>query len=464
MLINLGNKPEWLRKKRWAKELAKRVKKRMRISGPKHIFCKWSFKSAVLNVLRITLINRPIPKKVIISEYPGIFIPKKFSLIDETDSTLEVVDRLVSYSFNIQQIIIIDYSQCEMMDLGASSLMDVICMEFKAEQIRAFVNHQKNSKYFKIQGPLPKDERIKTFLKATGLLRHLKIRNQKTTAEEEQRFVRFPLRKGTKISEERKLTRTNDGERAATDFSEYLDGCFQKAADYRLTVEGKRLIHKWIGEITDNAEDHSGEKDWFIIGYMTPSLKSPGEHFENESDGIGYCEISCFNFGRTIFESLQAGPDSLLKQLKGISVLHSSKGFFGPQFTEENLWTLYSLQDGVSRHTPEPGKTDRGKGTVKMIKTFQKLGNTNNPLMNPSMVLVSGKTKILFDQQYEMKDQLFDGEKRGVIAFNKENDLHLPPDKKNVGCINGFFPGTILTFRFYIEKAYLSKIIPSAHQ
>ena len=123
-----------------------------------------------------------------------------------------------------------------------------------------------------------------------------------------------------------------------------------------------------VGEILTNAEEHSSLKKWHIIGYLS----------QEGISGPGQCQLAIFNFGKTIYETLteQDACDIVRGQMEKLSDLHERKGFFGHYWTKESLWTLYSLQEGVSRFASRDREYSRGMGTVKMIDFFQKLEET----------------------------------------------------------------------------------------
>lgn len=75
------------------------------------------------------------------------------------------------------------------------------------------------------------------------------------------------------------------------------------------------------------------------------------------------------------------------------------------------------------------------------------------------MGLVSGKTYILFDGKYKLREKaLPDGEKRQIIAFNEENNLEIPPSHTHVQSLPFKFPGTLVSLRFILHREYLRRV------
>lgn len=94
------------------------------------------------------------------------------------------------------------------------------------------------------------------------------------------------------------------------------------------------------------------------------------------------------------------------------------------------------------------------------MELFYNIGKTCNT-EEPSMVIVSGHTMIKFDDKYKMKretfvdDKVFGNTKSRIIAFNDENDIYKPADSKNVQYMKEYFPGTIISLKFYIDRKYI---------
>ena len=76
---------------------------------------------------------------------------------------------------------------------------------------------------------------------------------------------------------------------------------------------------------------------------------------------------------------------------------------------------------------------------------------------NPIMAIVSGNGYILFDSTYTLKEEIVNGKKIPIIAFNEENDLSKKPDSKYVKRIDENFPGTMISMEFYLDKEYIEK-------
>jgi hypothetical protein len=365
-------------------------------------------------------------------------IPRRFSCIEDPEEALAVFQSLASLADRrALKEVFFDHSACETLELGASVVMDVIALELR--RVWRARRHQTT-----FAGAYPGSVRVREVLQTTGLVKNLGVFDK--ILRDSRRFELLSLISGRRGKTSAR--KSSSHENAAQALAEYLDRCLERQG-HRLTRDGLRLVANIVSEILNNAEEHSGGPPWHVIGYMY-----------QEDGGVGECSIAIFNLGDTIFETLTdptASPQ-LKGELRELSSLHRSRGLFGVTWTEETLWTLYSLQEGVSRFTGQAQGRDRGFGTVRMIELFQKLGQTTGGVRRPRMCLMSGSTHISFDGTYQMGPRR-DREGRKVIAFNAENDLSMKPDSSAVKSLNGFFPGTLISMEFFLDKAYLKTAV-----
>ena len=134
-----------------------------------------------------------------------------------------------------------------------------------------------------------------------------------------------------------------------------------------------------------------------------------------------------------------------------------------PDWDEEMILTVFALQEGISRLRDRniEGYEARGSGTVSMIEMFNDIGKCESGL-KPQMTIVSGKTQIKFTDAYKMKrvrfvqDAAFGTGNKRIIAFNEENDIYAPPNRDNVIKMSEYFPGTVISLKFYLDNRYIS--------
>jgi hypothetical protein len=312
-------------------------------------------------------------------------------------------------------------------------------------------------------GKFSDNDEVNVLLKSCGILKNLHHPASKAIPPDLLERLRvFELQDGKKTP----VAESSDAELTSTGLVDFFNSCLGMEG-YRLRDEKARNLISLISEVLGNAEEHSGleEKDgsaaWYAIGY----------HRRSEKPGMGgQCHIVLFNFGISIFESL-ARPDTsedLKRQIRTLVSEHSEKGFFSRMedvvwegilrqrrriWQEDALWTLYALQEGVSRFRGQPDGEDRGNGTVQVIEFFTDLASGA-----PRMVLVSGRTWILFDGTYRLSNKMRDGGSRKVIAFNSNNDLMEPPNHNFVRTLDREFPGTLVSLRFGLRSEDLARM------
>lgn len=125
-------------------------------------------------------------------------------------------------------------------------------------------------------------------------------------------------------------------------------------------------------------------------------------------------------------------------------------------FAKEDLYTLYCLQEGISRLKYED--ESRGRGTMNFLRAFITLGafGKKNPQYKPHLNIISGRTIINCDNErgpYK-KDKSF------FLSLNQENDISILPDQKYLKHIYQYFPGTFLEVKIYLNKTYFKEVLP----
>ena len=354
----------------------------------------------------------------------------ELSVIDSPTATLQLIHdfacQLNSQSFST---VFLDFDSLTHLDLGASALLNILVEEYstQARLARRFVNWC---------GTYPNDGSLKRFTKAMGVIKRLKIAHEYPPKAEECKLRRFYTR--CRHYERSLQPRQADEKTKKTaSFADHINNCLA-SVNRELNEEARSRLCQYVGEIIDNAEEHSEMCDWTIEGYLDTHLPNP------------MCEIVIFNFGKTIANSFEVLPiDSYARQqVEQYVDYHKNKGWFKPKWCKESLYTLVALQGGISSKNLDSRST-RGNGSVDLINFFQKVHaecTSNSSSTKAYMALLSGSTYIKFDGTYEMKEN-----DRGisVIAFNNANDLNQPPDPSYVQKLDGIkFPGTLISIKF----------------
>lgn len=387
------------------------------------------------------------PKLTIDNNYKvaHIKIPRNFDLITNTDESIETI-RKIFYCGSLNTIDGLHLNQvaCQKMSLCASSIMSAIVLAIDRK-------NEVEDKKFQISGSLSncKTDEVFEMMHASGLLKILDFDSNEDYREAisapEFKLIEvldLLTPKDTKLFSSKKRIYSESAD-VASNITNYLNRCLS-TQKLELNNKGKRVIGNMIGETINNCTLHTGLnfENWFCAGYskyIEPYTK---------------CSLVIFNFGNTIYEGLKNNSIDSDTPKTISEIARSMSGYKKRTFSDENLWTLLALQDGVSRCYNQNEGKDRGTGTIKLIQTFQSLGKTCDG-KNPIMTIISGNTKIIFDDKYKIKEENIKGSNRDIIAFNRENSLKYLPDKQNVKGLKNKFPGTIISLEFYLDNKYL---------
>jgi hypothetical protein len=286
-------------------------------------------------------------------------IPRAFSFLEDPVGAIETLEHIrnVAGRRSVRHIHI-DHSDCEALGLCASVVMDVSLLQAR--------KHRAQHVPLTLGGTFSrKSEAVNVLLRASGIPHQVGAQESLLEPELEKRVKRSDLFQGTSNYRERSPQRN----RAAEGLTKYFNRCLGSLG-YELKKAGKKYLGDLLTEVIGNAQEHGGGK-WYTIG-----------HWHQETlDGDkkqARCHIVIFNFGTTIFESLTQPDVSPVfrERLEALARSHDQRRYFamfGEKWDRETLFTLYALQERVSRFTGLPAGRDRGNETVDIIDFFTKL-------------------------------------------------------------------------------------------
>ncbi|WP_025866314.1 hypothetical protein [Prolixibacter bellariivorans] len=230
-----------------------------------------------------------------------------------------------------------------------------------------------------------------------------------------------------------------------TEMADYVIECLSRM-NKKLTPEKRDDLCTVIGEILINAEEHSTTKFRFSIGYFKE------ENIENKHYGI--FRLVILNFGQTIYEKFkdESCPNKeIVEKMRNLSNSYTKRSLFTrKEFEEENLWTLYALQEEVSSISPSEYK--RGNGSIRFIESFFNIKGSKEVDDISYLTLQSGKTRIHFNGKYNIKNKVnSNNDTFKVMTFNDSGSIEDKPDNKYVYQTKDYFPGTIISAKLLLN-------------
>jgi hypothetical protein len=362
-------------------------------------------------------------------------IPKVFSLIDNYVETSVFLRKFFNALYNQSFArIFLDYKDCSQIDVGASVCMDIILSDF----IKYYEENLKGRHNVKVEQVVPinfDSYNIKKILFSIGAFKT--IRGFKIDFDN---IIPFPIivgnNKNPNISSNREV-----------DITKTVDYIISSLAvmNKTLTAGAETDLYKVIGEVIQNADEHSDTNRRYSIGYF--------ESTKSKNGNYGVFNLAILNFGNTIYETFKS-PNCLNKdvvaQMEELSKVYTQKSLFKKaEFEEESLWTLYALQDGITR------KQDwkRGNGSIRFIESFFKLKGNDKCDNVSKMVITSGNTRVIFNGKYSMVERPRgkEGKLFKMMTFNEQGNIEDLPDPKFVKYERNYFPGTLISVKIRID-------------
>ncbi|MGJ1265496.1 hypothetical protein [Sphingobacterium spiritivorum] len=370
-----------------------------------------------------------------------ISIPKEFCLNTNIKLSLSFINTLIQYILlDRYKTIIIDYSNCKTINLSAQICLDALLID-----ILKFI--RKRDKFYKtrpvinsIGGENINDLDVRKILFSIG---SAAVINKKSYTFKD--IIPYHLCIHNKENESLK-----NSQRKLIDTTTLVEHVISSLGllNKELSQDTIEDLSTVIGEILINAEEHSTLNQRYSTGYFQ-KIDNP-----NLDKAFGIYHLVILNFGESIYEVFKSpnclNPNSVEK-MKKLSDKYSKSNFFTKSFHEGSLWTLYSLQEGITSTSPNEYKK-RGNGSIRFIESFFNLRTSNGNDNISRLNIISGNTSILFDGSYNIENKTIGHEKFRVMTFNNSGNIEEKPDKKYVRKINTFFPGTIITAKILITE------------
>lgn len=372
-----------------------------------------------------------------------IHVPKKLCFIEDHDGTFEFLIELEKILSRKKPIgLNIRHNDTEKIGLAASSIFDNIIQIYITKWKRRGVR-------VNIKGHLSNVKSVNNFLLSFGLLSGLNISNKFALKDIDydykSKYVVFKMQ-GSSSSPYLKSE-------ASTKLVDYFRKCLNYS-NIDLTSHGYGMLVDAIGEIIGNAEEHSDR---------TPAKWSCLGCYDKDS---AQCGFSIFNYGATIYESLSGPKSTSTKVIQAVadvisnskSILQKLKNNVFAKPSEEPIWNVMAIQDGISSKRTEQGPdSTRGHGLMDVVEFVETLRSKGDPV---KISIISGRSKIIIDYAYPIIKQTVNQvtkETRRLLPFNKEGNLKIPADPTKVFYMDHQFNGVIITGYFKINEEYLTQ-------
>ena len=367
-------------------------------------------------------------------------VPTVFSLTDNPKESYDFIFSLYGILYNdATEVVYLDYAQCDRIDLDAQVFMDVLLKDFW-DYFKRCKGYGQIKRFDRIKYEnFEKDHIIKTLF-SIGSFRILKDMHFDFKG-----VITYKLCVGSKNYVGSNRDRSSQKEIHTTELIDYVIACLA-SMKRSLTPERKSDLCQVVGEVLINAEEHSTTDHRYSIGYF--------EENNDATNHSGIFNLVIFNLGETIYEKFKdpnCPTQHIVNRMKALSQQYTQSGFFTPaEFEEETLWTLYSLQEGI---TSKINYQKRGNGSIRFIESFFNLKGIGLFKDDVSrLVILSGNTKIIFDGSYGIALKEKGDDKFKVISFNNSNTFDDKPDKNFVTFAQNYFPGTIIIAKILIRE------------
>lgn len=372
-----------------------------------------------------------------------IRVPTKFSLYDRPEEALAFIHSATTLiSTSNKSAVTLDYSRTTDYCLGAECLLGLAVKEARK-------NNPNFDKSVLVNGVYPKNKNHLEIIREVGVVKEIdesddtKLEDYSEFIPEQKRHVFIENSIGKEIPSAFAKDHKN---LIAANFSKYINSCLNDHA-LELKETASRHLQSCMAEMLDNAERHCGTSEksrWHVRGYVNNSLTQP------------FCELTIFNFGKTIANTFKGLPEdhfSFENQVKPYIKKHIKKrGMF-----EEGLTTIAAIQGRVSCKNITDDDSC-GTGTIELLKFFQDMHDSLQKFyefadISPVMSILSGSTHIKFDGTYRLQCKVTDDDGENFIYPFNDVGLEKEPDRgylKEMRQVT--FPGVMINIRFPLVK------------
>jgi hypothetical protein len=265
----------------------------------------------------------------------------------------------------------------------------------------------------------------------------------------------FPLqlRRAGKAQSAGRYIEPQKKEHVADSFVQTVNDWLNVVAEQMLSLDGRRLVLKMIGEALDNAERHSvlrsDDGDWAITGFLSKAGIEESRKYR--------CHLAFLSLGATVAESVRTSPPSTLQKMDDYVLRHSGR------VAPDALRTVFALQDGVTKDAEAFAEGRGGTGFQDIFEFFADLGGSQSSTHYARLAIVSGNVCIHAYGRYlkGMRKGGMDSERE--LWFNHQNDPIYAPESAHVFELPRRLNGTLVTMVIDLDEAYLEESADAAN-
>ncbi len=366
-----------------------------------------------------------------------VIVPKYFSFKERYDECIVFFKELISSYLFLENVIILDFRKCKKSSIACFSVLEVILNNLY--DVRDSYNNHRFSPCVRNVKVLRSKKDVKTNKFLHSFL-HVSLPEMQNDGSF---YMKLPLQSGRL----RNYKESSKGwvTKKVVNFvneSTHVAGAI-------LNPKGRNALEGLLSEVLGNAEDHSSKNNfWFVDGISFA---------ENQNDvDVVDLNLCIFNLGNSMYEGFEetkernsdnyAKCDNLYKR-------HVKLFTSNVQFERESLFTLYMLNEGISRLKYKD--CSRGNGTMRFLESFIVLGSFGeiDSKFKCQLNVISGHTILTCDNDF----QYYEEDNFKKLSLNKEKNMGLLPDSDHLSYNIENFPGTILECHIYLNRDYFFK-------
>lgn len=368
-----------------------------------------------------------------------IRVPNSFTLTTNYDECLSFFKKFISSYVYGKGGLTLDFSRCKKSNLSSFAVLEIVT--FYLEEFKKRYNLNRYSlcdKKIAIRNS-KKDSKTNKYICAFFGVPLPEKHNDGS------QYLRFPLQRGIQSTYSH-----NSKARICNDVVEFVNKSTHEVG-VELNPRGKNNLDKLLGEVLGNAEDHSARNSyWHVTGISFKEKQADVDVVE-----LNLCIV---NIGESMYEGFEATKlENSITYSKCEKLYDDHTKLFSSKrsFERENLFTLYLLNDGISRLKYKD--SSRGNGTTRFLQSFIKLGEfgKTNKRFNSELIIASGHTTLKCDNNVE---PFYNGTALS-LSLNSKQDISLLPNADYLKYYSSYFPGTLLEIHIFLNKDYFKTIL-----